>query len=61
MDLIGMTGRSNFFEERVSMYQRADVLNEDRTATSASTADADGASADASGSNTGLVLFDPDF
>ena len=30
MDLIGMTGRSNFFEERVSHYQRADVLNEDR-------------------------------
>lgn len=26
MDLIGMVGRSNFFEERVSLYQRADVL-----------------------------------
>lgn len=30
MDLIGMVGRSNFFEERVSLYQRADVLNKDR-------------------------------
>ena len=29
MDLIGMCGRSNFFEERVSLYQRADVLNVD--------------------------------
>ena len=29
MDLIGMRGRSNFFEERVSLYQRADVLNAD--------------------------------
>ena len=29
MDLIGMAGRSNFFEERVSLYQRADVLNVD--------------------------------
>jgi ribonucleotide reductase beta subunit family protein with ferritin-like domain len=27
MDLIGMRGRSNFFEERVSLYQRADVLD----------------------------------
>jgi ribonucleotide reductase beta subunit family protein with ferritin-like domain len=26
MDLIGMAGRSNFFEERVSLYQRADVM-----------------------------------
>lgn len=26
MDLIGMVGRSNFFEERGSLYQRADVL-----------------------------------
>lgn len=26
MDLIGMVGRSNFFEERASLYQRADVL-----------------------------------
>jgi ribonucleotide reductase beta subunit family protein with ferritin-like domain len=30
MELIGMSGRSNFFEERVSQYQRADVLNTDR-------------------------------
>ena len=29
MELIGMEGRSNFFEERVSLYQRADVLNVD--------------------------------
>jgi ribonucleotide reductase beta subunit family protein with ferritin-like domain len=29
MDLIGMGGRSKFFEERVSLYQRADVLNTD--------------------------------
>lgn len=28
MDLIGMVGRSNFFEERVSQYQRAGVQNE---------------------------------
>lgn len=28
MDLIGMSGRSNFFEERPSQYQRADVLDE---------------------------------
>lgn len=28
MDMIGLLGRSNFFEERVSLYQRADVLNE---------------------------------
>lgn len=28
MDLIGMVGRSNFFEERASLYQRADVLAE---------------------------------
>jgi ribonucleoside-diphosphate reductase beta chain len=27
MDLIGMVGRSNFFEERVSLYQRANVMN----------------------------------
>ena len=33
MDLIGMSGRSNFFEERVSQYQRADVLNTGRTLT----------------------------
>ena len=30
MDMIGLLGRSNFFEERVSLYQRADVLNEDQ-------------------------------
>ena len=29
MDMIGLGGRSNFFEERVSLYQRADVLNAD--------------------------------
>jgi ribonucleotide reductase beta subunit family protein with ferritin-like domain len=29
MDLLGMRGRSNFFEERASLYQRADVLNTD--------------------------------
>jgi ribonucleotide reductase beta subunit family protein with ferritin-like domain len=29
MDLLGMIGRSNFFEERVSLYQRADVLSSD--------------------------------
>jgi ribonucleotide reductase beta subunit family protein with ferritin-like domain len=29
MDLIGMNARSNFFEERVSLYQRADVFNTD--------------------------------
>jgi ribonucleotide reductase beta subunit family protein with ferritin-like domain len=38
MDLLGMLGRSNFFEERVSLYQRADVL-------SADAADAEGADA----------------
>ena len=48
MELIGMSGRSNFFEERVSMYQRADVLNSDSTAAPASAPAA-------------LVLFDPDF
>ena len=32
MDLIGLNGRSNFFEERVSLYQRADVLNADTDA-----------------------------
>jgi ribonucleotide reductase beta subunit family protein with ferritin-like domain len=30
LELLGMVGRSNFFEERVSLYQRADVLNKDR-------------------------------
>lgn len=30
MDMIGMAGRSNFFEERGSQYQRADVLNRDK-------------------------------
>lgn len=30
MDMIGLIGRSNFFEERPSQYQRADVLNEDQ-------------------------------
>jgi ribonucleotide reductase beta subunit family protein with ferritin-like domain len=30
MDMIGLMGRSNFFEERPSQYQRADVLNEDQ-------------------------------
>lgn len=30
MDLIGMVGRSNFFEERGSLYQRADVLANDQ-------------------------------
>lgn len=30
MDLIGMVGRSNFFEERGSLYQRADVLADAR-------------------------------
>jgi len=29
MDLLGMEARSNFFEERPSMYQRADVMNKD--------------------------------
>jgi ribonucleoside-diphosphate reductase beta chain len=29
MDLISMGARSNFFEERVSLYQRSDVLNVD--------------------------------
>ena len=29
MDLIGMGGRSNFFEERVSLYQRP-MTNEDQ-------------------------------
>ncbi|GAX85679.1 hypothetical protein CEUSTIGMA_g13093.t1 [Chlamydomonas eustigma] len=33
MELMGMVGRSNFFEERVSHYQRADVLNEDQVGT----------------------------
>ena len=52
MDLIGMTGRSNFFEERVSMYQRADVLNEDSQLA---------AGGNGGGSSAGLVLYDPDF
>jgi ribonucleotide reductase beta subunit family protein with ferritin-like domain len=30
MDMIGLMGRSTFFEERPSQYQRADVLNEDQ-------------------------------
>lgn len=30
MDLISMGARSNFFEERVSLYQRSDVLNVDK-------------------------------
>ena len=30
MEMIGLLGRSNFFEERVSLYQRADVLNENQ-------------------------------
>jgi ribonucleoside-diphosphate reductase beta chain len=50
MDLIGMPGRSNFFEERVSLYQRADVLNTDRT---------DPASAE--GGNGSSAIFHPDF
>lgn len=63
MDLIGMTGRSNFFEERVSMYQRADVLNEDRLLA----AMAGGCAADPEGegggaaSAEGPALYDPDF
>ena len=51
MDLIGMAGRSNFFEERVSLYQRADVLNEDRRAAGGAAA-ADGMQ---------QVIYDPDF
>ena len=58
MDLIGMTGRSNFFEERVSMYQRADVLNEDSMMTRAS---AGGGGELDQTNGGGLVLFDPDF
>eukprot|EP00798_Chlamydomonas_sp_ICE-L_P013291 gene13291-biopygen22408 len=30
MELIGMNTRTNFFEERASLYQRSDVLNMDR-------------------------------
>ena len=52
MDLIGMPGRSNFFEERVSLYQRADVLNTDRT---------DPAAASASSLGGGSVIYSPDF
>ena len=51
MDLIGMAGRSNFFEERVSHYQRADVLNEDRGAGGAASGDGE----------LRQVIFDPDF
>ena len=54
MDLIGMTGRSNFFEERVSMYQRADVLNEDSQPRGQT-------AAGESSSAAGHVLYDPDF
>jgi ribonucleoside-diphosphate reductase beta chain len=54
MDLIGMAGRSNFFEERVSLYQRADVLNEDFAG------DAAGSGGRANG-GAGMVIFDPDF
>ena len=61
MDLIGMSGRSNFFEERVSLYQRADVLNEDNAARpggcSAGSAEADGGA----GAKGGMFVFDPDF
>ena len=39
MDLIGMEGRSNFFEERVSLYQNADVMNKDQDAVSIYTED----------------------
>ncbi|OYV74834.1 MAG: hypothetical protein B7Z66_15160 [Chromatiales bacterium 21-64-14] len=58
MDLIGMTGRSNFFEERVSMYQRADVLNEDSRGGGGPTINGaqDGAAA-----GGGLLLFTEDF
>ena len=45
MDYCGMEGRSNFFEERVSLYQRADVLNKD-------------ASFEASG---GMAIYTEDF
>jgi ribonucleotide reductase beta subunit family protein with ferritin-like domain len=30
MELIGMNARTNFFEERASLYQRSDVMNTDR-------------------------------
>ena len=29
MDMIGMEGKTNFFEKRVSEYQKAGVLNKD--------------------------------
>lgn len=69
MDLIGMAGRSNFFEERVSLYQRADVLNQDRLATAASHdllgtgggGDAGGGGGGAVGKNGGMVIWDPEF
>ena len=54
MDLIGMPGRSNFFEERVSLYQRADVLNEDF-------GDSANGGAGGNGRQAGMVIFDPDF
>jgi hypothetical protein len=64
MDLIGMAGRSNFFEERVSLYQRADVLNEDR-ATAAAAAAAASESSDAAVATPEKkkldLLFDSDF
>ena len=43
MDLLGMLGRSNFFEERVSLYQRADVLSRDAGSDAGSAAKADDA------------------
>jgi ribonucleotide reductase beta subunit family protein with ferritin-like domain len=49
MDLIGMPGRSNFFEERVSLYQRADVLNEDHGGDPLK------------GGVASMVIYDPDF
>ena len=61
MDLIGMTGRSNFFEERVSMYQRADVLNEDRAAMSGGGGGGGGDPGDPSSAQDGVSLYDPDF
>ena len=30
MDMIGMEGKTNFFEKRVSEYQKAGVLNKDK-------------------------------
>lgn len=66
MDLIGMSGRSNFFEERVSMYQRADVLNVDAGRATSLGGGGGGGGGGMSGggaasSTDNMMVFDPDF